>query len=711
MHPSSVSQETPGFPEVLDRFEDAWQSGRPPVLDDYLPAGGTGRRELLIHLVHVDLEYRLKAGEAARVEDYLGRYAELGNDSAVLLGLLAAEYGQRRRREPELSVEEYARRFPKYREALPQVLTVSDNRALAETLPAPSLPAAAAVPRRPAVPGYEVIGELGRGGMGVVYQARQVKLQRLVALKMILSGGHASKGELDRLRAEAEAIARLQHPNIVAIHEVGEHEGMPFLALEFCAGGSLEKKLSGTPLPPAEAASLMEALSRAMDAAHRAQVIHRDLKPANVLLSADGQPKVTDFGLAKRLDGDKGPTRTGDILGTPSYMAPEQAEGRHRDVGPATDVYALGAILYECLTGRPPFKAATPLDTIVQVVADEPLPPSRLNPRVPRDLETICLHCLEKDPRKRYAGAVDLAEDLGRFRRGEPVAARPAGVLTRAAKWVRRRPALAALVAVSVLAASGLLATVLLYNAQLQAEYEHVKRQRDAAEEATRREAAAHEETQAALLESQRRLTLNYFAYGRLCAVAARLATAQDRAQVEEPLREFHRLQRWLERLGDEAIKPALADYAAALDRWQAGPAPNDLKRSSLALAHACRKPWTDLIDKECPELANQVRGLLYARAVEAADELARANERQAVAQTLQEFWELYWGELYMVESKEVERAMVRLGKAVEQWKSGPSPGEVAQRAEDLRQACRLPATGPRGGRGGNIRVPRGLNP
>jgi hypothetical protein len=293
--------------------------------------------------------------------------------------------------------------------------------------------------------------------MGVVYRARQAGLNRVVALKMILAGGHAGAEARDRFRAEAEAVAQLQHSGIVQIHEVGEHEGVPFFSLEFCPGGSLEKKLGGNPLPAREAAELVETLARAVHAAHEHQVVHRDLKPANVLLSAEGAPKITDFGLAKRLDVDSARTRSGAIVGTPSYMAPEQAGGKGKEVGPLADVYALGAILYECLTGRPPFKAATPLDTLLQVVADEPVPPSRLNPRIPTDLETICLKCLQKEPGKRYPSALDLADDLRRFQGGEPIRARPVRAWERAVKWARRRPAVAGLGALAAaLAAVGL---------------------------------------------------------------------------------------------------------------------------------------------------------------------------------------------------------------------------------------------------------------
>jgi hypothetical protein len=273
--------------------------------------------------------------------------------------------------------------------------------------------------------------------MGVVYKARQVKANRPVALKVILAGGHAGESELARFRTEGEALARLTHPNIVQVFEVGEHQGRPFFSLELCPGGSLDRKLAGTPLPPREAARLVEVLARAMHAAHQANVIHRDLKPANVLLSADGTPKITDFGLAKKLDDGANPTVTGAVMGTPSYMAPEQAEGK-KDVGPAADGYALGAILYECLTGRPPFKAPTALDTLMQVVADEPVPPSRLLRRVPFDLETICLKCLQKVPARRYASAQALAEDLARFLEGRPILARRPSLLVQARYWCRR---------------------------------------------------------------------------------------------------------------------------------------------------------------------------------------------------------------------------------------------------------------------------------
>jgi serine/threonine-protein kinase len=308
------------------------------------------------------------------------------------------------------------------------------------------LPPSAPAPGGPALapPGYEILGELGRGGIGVVYQARDLRLKRLVALKMIRSGGLAGPEERQRFQGEAEAVARLAHPGVVQVFEVGEHGGLPYLALEYLDGGSLAERLRGAPLPAREAAELVGALARAMHAAHERGIVHRDLKPGNVLLSGEGAPKVTDFGLARRLDDSAHPTVSGALIGTPSYMAPEQASPG-KQVGPAADVYALGAVLYECLTGRPPFQAPTPLDTLMQVVSQEPVPVRRLQPKVPRDLETICLKALAKAPAARYGNAADLADDLRRFLSGEPIRARRVGPVGRLWRQCRRRPAVASL--------------------------------------------------------------------------------------------------------------------------------------------------------------------------------------------------------------------------------------------------------------------------
>jgi formylglycine-generating enzyme required for sulfatase activity len=385
--------------------------------------------------------------------------------------------------------------------------------------------------RFPSIPGYEILEELGRGGMGVVYKARQISLNRLVALKMILAGPHADPQLLARFRVEAEAIAHINHPNIVQIYEIGEYNGAPYFSLEFLEGGSLNKRLDATPHPARWCAEICEKLARAVHAAHMQGIIHRDLKPANVLLASSGvpsgrgttvpraspvpvrgkagegeaqspfarpdEPKLTDFGLAKRIESADGMTVTGQVVGTPSYMSPEQAEGNSQLIGPKSDVYSLGAILYEMLTGRAPFKGPTHLATLHQVKHDDPLAPRRLQPGIPRDIETVCVKCLQKDPAKRYASAEELAEDLRRFLSNETIVARPAGSLERGVKWARRRPAVAALVTVSVLALAGFIGGGLWYNAQLNAALKVARANAEA-------EAKARKDAEAAL-EARRR--------------------------------------------------------------------------------------------------------------------------------------------------------------------------------------------------------------
>jgi WD40 repeat protein/serine/threonine protein kinase len=468
--------------QIVADFESAWRHGSRPAIDAFLPATEAVRRAVLVELIHSDLEYRLQAGEDVAVEEYLRRYPELTADRPAVVELIVAEYRQRRRR-PEVTFEDYLRRFPGYREDL--LLRLQRLATTPERSPAP-------VPDQalPVIAGYEVLAELGRGGMGVVYQALHLQLKRPAAIKMILAGTHAGAEELTRFRIEAEAAARLRHPNIIQIYEVGEWrsgEGgpaVPFLALEYAEGGSLARHLAGTPRPAREAAALVETLARAIHHAHQQGIIHRDLKPGNVLLAvsrsdkqgclslgpADKQdacryePKVTDFGLAKFLDGGQtAGTGTDAILGTPSYMAPEQAAGRSKEIGPAADVYALGAILYECLTGRPPFRGTTPLETLDQVRLQEAVPPRQLQPSCPRDLDTICLKCLRKEPARRYATALDLAEDLHRYLDGRPISARPVGRLERGWRWCRRNPVVALLVAGVILSVLGGLAGSLFY--------------------------------------------------------------------------------------------------------------------------------------------------------------------------------------------------------------------------------------------------------
>jgi serine/threonine-protein kinase len=303
----------------------------------------------------------------------------------------------------------------------------------------------------PRIPGYDVEALVGRGGMGVVYKARHLRLNRFVALKMLITGALASPQERMRFQREAEAVASLHHPNIVQIHDVGDHDGWPYFTMELFEGGTLATALAGVPQSARRAADVVVALAEATHAAHEGGIVHRDLKPSNILVASDGTPKIADFGVARHFGEGPALTLSGARIGTPSYMAPEQVVGKPGTIGPAVDIYALGVLLYEMLTGRPPFRADTATETQRQVMADEPVRPARLNPRIPRDLDTICLKCLEKDPARRYATAAALADDLKRFQRNEPIAARRARLLERIVKWVRRHPTTAAMLAAGVL--------------------------------------------------------------------------------------------------------------------------------------------------------------------------------------------------------------------------------------------------------------------
>ncbi len=366
---------------------------------------------------HVDdacvrFETVLQAGTPATIEEYLGDSAEPLR-SALLRELVRLEIDYRTRRGERPTVEEYRIRFPAHVDAIASWFPSEPTIGCSSPVAAPT--------SWPILPGYEIVAELGRGGMGVVYQARHVKFQRAVAIKMILAGEHAGAEQAARFLAEARAVARLQNPNIVQIHEIGEHNGLPYFSLEYVDGGNLATRLKGTPPSDMEAARLVELLARTVHYAHGRNIVHRDLKPANILLTLDGVPKIADFGLAKVLNEDSGATRTGVISGTPSYMAPEQASGKAKDIGPAVDIYALGAVLYELLTGRPPFRGETMLETLRLVEEQAPQPPHVFNPRVDPTLEAVCLKCLQKNPADRYPTAEKLANDLAAFQCGELV--------------------------------------------------------------------------------------------------------------------------------------------------------------------------------------------------------------------------------------------------------------------------------------------------
>lgn len=435
--------------QAVRRFENAWRCGNRPVLEAELPTDPAARRLLLTELVPTDLEYRLRAGEAARIEDYLQRFPELGRDS-VLLELIAWEWRLRQQGDRRASLREYTARFP---HLAPDVLQARlQSSSAADTVFENT---GGEGPRR--VGKYLLLKEVGRGSSGVVYRAHDPELNRTVAVKVLRHGEPATPLARARFLREARSAAQLTHPGIVTVYEAGEACGCWYLALEFIAGPTLAGRLRQSRPPFLQSAELVARVAEALDFAHRQGIVHRDVKPSNILLDTDearpdglGNPKLTDFGLAKG-SADSLVTRTGDALGTPAYMAPEQARGEAHRVDGRADIYSLGVVLYELLTGAPPFQGSVAA-VARQVLEDEPLPPRRVNERIPRDLETVCLKALAKDPAGRYPTAAAFADDLRRYLCRQPVQARPIGAVRRLGRWCRRQPWLAALSAALFLA-------------------------------------------------------------------------------------------------------------------------------------------------------------------------------------------------------------------------------------------------------------------
>jgi tetratricopeptide (TPR) repeat protein len=510
--------ENPDFLALIDDQRARWLRGEPVMVEEYLsrdPALWT-HDETILDLIYNEVLLREEVGEAPRLDEYQQRFPRWA-------GRLEAQFDEHR--------------------AISQATHIDAGVTPTPPPPEPVLalpPAPAPLPR---IPGYEVISELGRGGMGVVYFARQVRLNRPCALKTILAGDHAPPEAIIRFLGEAETVARLRHPSIVQIHAIGDHDGRPYIELEYIEGGSLASRLDGTPWAPLRAAELVETVARGIHEVHLLGIVHRDLKPANILLAADGTPKLTDFGLAKSMYADSGLTRTDSILGSPSYMAPEQASGRVKEVGPAADIYALGAILYELLTGRAPFRAATLFETLEQVQSVEPVPPSRLQPGLPRDLQTIVLKCLEKDPSHRYGSPRELADDLGRYRRGESIRARPAGPIERGLKWMKRRPLEAALLGIT-----GLALLSLTWAIAASTYDRHLEKKNRALDAALL--SVEQERTRARRSFDQARAVIDHFI-----------------AQIEERLDEPQ-----LKPVRDELLADGLAYYQSVLKTWEDSP-------------------------------------------------------------------------------------------------------------------------------------------
>ena len=459
----------PLFEAILDEQKHGWDRGERPSVENLLERHPTLRddTEATLDVIYQEFAIRRALGESPRPEDYLARFPAWAD---ALVRQFAVDEALRPANEATVHLHDLSK------------TTMGPHSGPGETTP-PSPPRS--------IDGYDILGELGRGGMGIVYKALDPRLNRVVAIKTVSESAFSAPPQRRRFLGEAEVIARLRHPNIIPIYAVGESQGRPYFSLEFAEAGNLSERLAKGPITSRQAAELVETLAHAVNAAHAAGIIHRDLKPSNVLLAGDGTPKVGDFGLAKLLNDDSASTLSGEVLGTPSYMAPEQAEGRSRDVGPAADIYALGAILYQALTGRPPFLGASAIETMKLAISTEAVPPRRLRPDVPRDLETITLKCLEKDSKRRYADGAALADDLNRYLAGRPIAARPVGPLGRLWRWRLRNPALAATAAALVL--TFVLGSPALLGLWLQARGERARAQieRDRAERSRDRAVSA----------------------------------------------------------------------------------------------------------------------------------------------------------------------------------------------------------------------------
>jgi WD40 repeat protein len=542
-----------------------------------------------------DQSLRWEHGRPVPVERYLEAFPDLAADAREALPLIVGEWLQRLDRGDPPRLSDYQHRFPHLADEMARQfpLHVALDHGPA-TLPSPS-PAAAP----PAPAGYDVLGELNRGGQGVVWKAHQKSLNRVVAIKTMLVGSYATPDQLLRFRQEAELLARLQHPNIVQVYEAGSAEGHCYLVMEYVDGPSLAQRCGGLPQEPLGAARLVEALARAAGHAHQHNVVHRDIKPGNVLLTSAGAAKLTDFGLAKHLRAGSGVTQTGAVMGTPAYMAPEQALGRVQEVGPAADVYALGATLYELLTGRPPFQGETPLEVLQRVAGEEPASVRQSCPGVPRDLETICLKCLRKEPAKRYATAEALAEDLHRFQTGLPIRARRVSAAERVWRWARRHPGVATLLSALILslAVGAAVATALALAEREAARTAEGRRQE--AEGAHRTAEGRRQEAEGAQREARRQLWQSMLNEARGIRLSGRRG---QRFEALAKLKEALALARELDELTEDDRRRFRDEAAACLmlvdfeveKEWDGWPAGSGYVVFDAALEHYARYDVND---------------------------------------------------------------------------------------------------------------------
>jgi len=548
--------------------------------------------------------------------------------------------------------------------------------------------------------GYELIEEIARGGMGIVYRAYQKSLDRVVALKTVLAGNLASEQAIRLFHSEAKAAGNLNHPGIVPVYDVGECHGYHYFSMPLIAGSSLGDRVARGPLEPDDAARLMKSVAETMQFAHEHKIVHRDLKPGNILIDVHGRPLITDFGIARKIDEKHTPAESQAVIGTAEYMPPEQAAGKV--TGPLGDVYSLGATLYCLLTGRPPFQASNTLDTLLAVMESDPVPPQRLNQRIPRDIDLICLKCLEKRPQDRYQSTQEIADELERFLEGKPVLVHPVGNIGTFFRWTRRDPRNAAIATALVLSFASALAVSVYYNYQLNKQREVLELQREIADaakhdaELSELRASRLQKTTEDLLakiataESGLVQALQYSSLGEICAAATKLTKANLKDQHSQAAKDFQKARSLLSESQEAELRPWLEKTEELANRNDYDP---DATINAVDdLIAQARSNWL-ATTANVPGTRQQIRAVLYARTSQLIDKILAVSDRRYAAADIASFLDLVHAELSIVGDEQVYATAIQAESSIDDWSAGSPPENFSQIAHDLRQTISRIAT------------------